>query len=138
MTSAPGANAGKSIAPAGAVGVKKEETAVNKEDSGDWLADIFDAVDEDAITSLEMGDVALPQDILAKVDEGSASAVAAGKKEEGVGKRGRGEGGEELSKVKKSRREKLRREALNDRCVRAPRKIARPSCLLSRARRVFP
>ena len=31
-----------------------------REDSGDWLADIFDAADEGAITSLEMTEMSLP------------------------------------------------------------------------------
>ena len=35
-----------------------------REDSGDWLADIFDAADEGAITSLEMTEMSLPQETM--------------------------------------------------------------------------
>lgn len=83
-----------------------------REDSGDWLADIFDAADEGAITSLEMTEMSLPQETIAALEaEGSGAAGTPGSGD----KRGREEGGREASKHKKSRREKLRREALNDR-----------------------
>ena len=84
----------------------------DREDSGDWLAGIFDAADEDVITSLEMSEMSLPQETIAALEaEGSGAACAPGSNE----KRGREEGGRESAKNKKSRREKLRREALNDR-----------------------
>ena len=35
----------------------------DREDSGDWLAGIFDAADEDVITSLEMSEMSLPQEL---------------------------------------------------------------------------
>ena len=83
----------------------------DREDSGDWLAGIFDAADEDVITSLEMSEMSLPQETIAALEaEGSGAACAPGSNE----KRGREEGGRESAKNKKSRREKLRREALND------------------------
>ena len=83
-----------------------------RDDSGDWLADIFDAADEGAITSLEMTEMSLPQETIAALEaEGSGAAGTPGSGD----KRGREEGGREASKHKKSRREKLRREALNDR-----------------------
>lgn len=83
-----------------------------RDDSGDWLADIFDAADEGVITSLEMSEMSLPQETIAALEaEGSGAVCAPGSNE----KRGREEGGRESAKNKKSRREKLRREALNDR-----------------------
>mmetsp|Transcript_28949 Transcript_28949/g.46421 ORF Transcript_28949/g.46421 Transcript_28949/m.46421 type:complete len:270 (+) Transcript_28949:258-1067(+) len=94
-------------------------------DSGDWLADIFDAVDDGAISSLENCDIALPDEAIAALEaEGQAEAEAEEdcttiSDEAGEvscdGKRARWEGGEVVAKNKKSKREKLRREALNDR-----------------------
>jgi hypothetical protein len=75
--------------------------------SGDWLADIFDADDDDAITSLEIGEMPLPQETLAALE-------AAGRGSAGS-KRSREEDEHQSTNQKKSRREKLRREALNDR-----------------------
>ena len=43
--------------------------------SDDWLADIFDADDDDAITSLKIGEMPLPQGTLAALEAaGRASA----------------------------------------------------------------
>ena len=60
-----------------------------REDSGDWLADIFDAADEGAITSLEMTEMSLPQETIAALEaEGSGAAGTPGSGD----KRGREEG----------------------------------------------
>ena len=75
--------------------------------SDDWLADIFDADDDDAITSLKIGEMPLPQGTLAALE--AAGRASAGSK------RSREEDGHQSTNQKKSRREKLRREALNDR-----------------------
>ena len=107
---------------------RQGENAVKAEESGDWLADIFDAVEDGAITSSDIFgcDVALPNEAIAELEalaraeqEGGSTMVegdsSAAKSAKPGGKRGRSENGEELAKHKKSRREKLRREALNDR-----------------------
>ena len=75
--------------------------------SGDWLADIFDADDDDAITSLEIGEMPLPQETLAALE--AAGRASAGSK------RSREEDGHQSTNQKKSRREKLRRGVLNNR-----------------------
>lgn len=111
--------------------LKQEAGGLRKADSGDWLAEIFDAMDEGTITSLEISDMALPAETIAaleaeakaeaeaetEADEGKTSETWGGDAAGPAGgeKRGRGECGEEIAKHKKSKREKLRREALNDR-----------------------
>lgn len=111
--------------------LKQQAGGPKKADSGDWLADIFNAMDEGTITSLEISDMALPAETIAALEaEAKAEAAAEAEADEGKtsetwggdaegpaggGKRGRGECGEEMAKHKKSKREKLRREALNDR-----------------------
>ena len=59
-----------------------------REDSGDWLADIFDAADEGAITSLEMTEMSLPQETIAALEaEGSGAAGTPGSGDKRGGKR---------------------------------------------------
>ena len=106
---------------------RQSSGVLKKADSGDWLAEIFDAVEDGAITSLVgiNNDMALPDEAIADLEAqglfGAGGAGVGGGEESAAdggagGKRGRGEGGgEEMAKHKKSKREKLRREALNDR-----------------------
>lgn len=104
----------------GAPAVKRE--APSSEDSGDWLADIFDSVDDEVIGNLPPGaSLSLPAEAIAALEasggeglgvaDGSSQAATAAKK------RGRDAAGEPRgsAKVKKSAREKRRRDALNDR-----------------------
>ena len=59
-----------------------------REDSGDWLADIFDAADEGVITSLEMSEMSLPQETIAALEaEGVAPRVRPDRMRRGGGKR---------------------------------------------------
>jgi hypothetical protein len=118
-------NGGAAAAGGGAMEPTQGNGVLKKAESGDWLADIFDAMEEGAITSLEISDMALPDDAIAALEaevkaEGRLASEAGddndGEEAGGGGKRGRGEGGEDNgAKGKKSKREKLRREALNDR-----------------------
>ena len=79
------------------------------DDSYNWLEDIFHAADEGVITSPESS--LLHETIGELENEGGGATCALGSKE----KRGREEEGGKSAKNKKSRREKLRRVALNDR-----------------------
>lgn len=98
---------------AGVAGMGGKE--LSKQESGDWLADIFDAVEDGVITSVKIGDdLALPEDAIAALEAGNGEV---GKPSDA---KKRGAAGEPTglgvdAKHKKSRREKLRRDALNDR-----------------------
>ena len=84
---------------------------VQCDDISNWLEDIFDAADEGIITSPE---TPVLQETMAALDvKGSGAERAPGSEKQ----RGWGEedDGRNSYKKKKSRREKLRREALNDR-----------------------
>ena len=85
------------------------------EANGDWLADIFDAVEDGVITGLEMdGDLALPEDAIAALQpENGGAGKPSDAKKRGAADEPTGLGVD--AKHKKSRREKLRRDALNDR-----------------------
>ena len=104
----------------GAPAVKRE--APSSEDSGDWLADIFDSVDDEVIGNLPPGaSLSLPAEAIAALEAsgGQGLGVADGSSQSATAakKRGRDAAGEPRgsAKVKKSAREKRRRDALNDR-----------------------
>lgn len=104
----------------GAPAVKRD--APSSEDSGDWLADIFDSVDDEVIGNLPPGaSLSLPAEAIAALEAsgGEGSGVADGSSQAATAakKRGRDAAGEPRgsAKVKKSAREKRRRDALNDR-----------------------
>jgi len=127
-------------AAGGAVKVERMGS-LTEADSGDWLSEIFEAVDSGAISNLELPDCSLDAAALLmgleeegglgleELGDGGGAAPEDGEEgEEGEGagqgsgvkrerEEGGGGGGEVVAKQKKSCREKLRREALNDRCV---------------------
>ena len=87
---------------------------LSQEANGDWLADIFDAVEDGVITGLEMdGDLALPEDAIAALQPENEGGKPSDAKKRGAADEPTGLGVD--AKHKKSRREKLRRDALNDR-----------------------
>jgi len=98
---------------AGDAGMRGKD--LSGEANGDWLADIFDAVEDGVITGLEMdGDLALPEDAIAALQpENGGAGKPSDAKKRGAADEPTGSGVD--AKHKKSRREKLRRDALNDR-----------------------